>query len=132
VAQHDGFALAGGQGAECGQDLAVGLADQGALLRGDHVAGAGHKTQGTVAAGQAAVRGAAAVEDAVPEVTEGLVLVSQRRPVPVHASERILHHVLGDGLVTEHDLGELDQPHRMRLEERGDLLPHIGVRRSLG
>jgi hypothetical protein len=76
--QHDGFALAGGQGPECGQDLAVGLADQGALLGGDHVVGAGQKTQGSVAAGQAAVRGAAAVEDAVPEVTEGLVLVLQR------------------------------------------------------
>ena len=89
----------------------------------DHVSGDRGEEQGAVAAGPAAVRGAAAVEHAGAQVPERPVPVLQGRPPAVQAEEGVLHDVLGRGLVAEHDLGQLDQAERVRLVERGDPLP---------
>jgi hypothetical protein len=109
MAQYDGLPLTGGQAAQRGQDLAVSLADEGALFRRDDAVRVRGQEQGAVATGAAAVRRPAAVEDAGPQVAEGLVPVLQRRPFPVYAGERVLDDVLG-GRLPSMTLASLTNP----------------------
>ena len=123
VAERHRLALPVGEAAQCGENLAVLLAEQQPRVGGLGVRRLDQRELGVPRA--FAQHRTAAVEHARADVGEGALGVVERVPAAEQAEEGVLHRVLGRLPLTEHDHREAEQPKRVRLVQRRHLLRGI-------